>query len=612
MIDSRVSTRLLLMAALTVAMAACQSTAAAPTANASPSAVAASNATPEKRATLRASSPSLGESAPVDQEHLDGLRVIGFAARVCAGPSGTASDDTVQFLPEEQVPAFDLAGADADVEAQLAVARRAPGVEGIRHLFGTFECDVDEVQGCRLVVDKVLLPAEQSTPEPVTGLQGRIVSLDGGGSFDDKLVLTGPLPVEIGITSAVFANGYPLLDDELIALRDTGTVVSCDGQIVSGADDVNGVQLQVSAVYVDGEAIDPLDHWLTHEEPALGLRLRYPPGAQIVREGAFISINQGDVSLVIGSRRRDQEEVITWGRTESLKPIGQALILGKWEAKLAWEVDGRLLGIRYGGTSNVRDGGELRRGNRLLTASLWQLGDDWFARGDLPSEAQKWADIVLSTLELTEEAEGESTATLPNPASVYCVEQGGELDLRTDAEGGQVGVCVFADGSECDEWALYRGECAPAGEAPEATATPPSYVHPTMGWGLSVPADWSLSDGADYVLLSREVDGRSYLLFVGARAAGTAEPAFGTGLPEGELQPGGQIDVLNYALARHELVYEGKVKVITYDLVRSGGLEFVCRLDAVQREGQTYADLDIPADVQDEADAIVSSLTFVR
>lgn len=51
---------------------------------------------------------------------------------------------------------------------------------------------------------------------------------------------------------------------------------------------------------------------------------------------------------------------------------------------------------------------------------------------------------------------------LPNPASVYCTEQGGTLDIRED-DSGQYGVCIFDDGSECEEWAFYRGECAPAG-----------------------------------------------------------------------------------------------------------------------------------------------------
>ena len=38
-------------------------------------------------------------------------------------------------------------------------------------------------------------------------------------------------------------------------------------------------------------------------------------------------------------------------------------------------------------------------------------------------------------------------ASLPNPASVFCEEQGGKTEIRTDAEGGQYGVCIFEDGS---------------------------------------------------------------------------------------------------------------------------------------------------------------------
>ena len=51
---------------------------------------------------------------------------------------------------------------------------------------------------------------------------------------------------------------------------------------------------------------------------------------------------------------------------------------------------------------------------------------------------------------------------LPNPASVFCIEQGGTLEIR-EGDGGQSGFCVFPDGSECEEWAYYLGDCAPAG-----------------------------------------------------------------------------------------------------------------------------------------------------
>jgi hypothetical protein len=61
---------------------------------------------------------------------------------------------------------------------------------------------------------------------------------------------------------------------------------------------------------------------------------------------------------------------------------------------------------------------------------------------------------------------------VPNPASAYCEQNGGALEIVTAADGSQSGVCVFPDGSSCDEWAHYRGECAPTlVEAPEE---PPS------------------------------------------------------------------------------------------------------------------------------------------
>jgi putative hemolysin len=76
----------------------------------------------------------------------------------------------------------------------------------------------------------------------------------------------------------------------------------------------------------------------------------------------------------------------------------------------------------------------------------------------------------------------ESTGTdmpqmnMPNPASVYCEQNGNKLEIHTAADGSQSGVCVFPDGSTCDEWAYYRGEC---GLAPEKSPTPAMDIKPT-------------------------------------------------------------------------------------------------------------------------------------
>ena len=53
---------------------------------------------------------------------------------------------------------------------------------------------------------------------------------------------------------------------------------------------------------------------------------------------------------------------------------------------------------------------------------------------------------------------GEGIGT-PNPAAVYCVALGYEYEIIEDDKGGQYGVCIFPDNSECSTWAFYRGKC---------------------------------------------------------------------------------------------------------------------------------------------------------
>ncbi|MCB9134419.1 MAG: DUF333 domain-containing protein [Anaerolineales bacterium] len=68
--------------------------------------------------------------------------------------------------------------------------------------------------------------------------------------------------------------------------------------------------------------------------------------------------------------------------------------------------------------------------------------------------------IILITL--TSCASPQTPAGLPNPASVYCEQNGNTLEIVTAADGSQSGRCIFPDGSTCNEWAYYRGECGPA------------------------------------------------------------------------------------------------------------------------------------------------------
>lgn len=48
----------------------------------------------------------------------------------------------------------------------------------------------------------------------------------------------------------------------------------------------------------------------------------------------------------------------------------------------------------------------------------------------------------------------------PNPASINCIEKGGRLEIRrAPIWPNEYGICKFDDGSECNEWGFFKGEC---------------------------------------------------------------------------------------------------------------------------------------------------------
>lgn len=56
-----------------------------------------------------------------------------------------------------------------------------------------------------------------------------------------------------------------------------------------------------------------------------------------------------------------------------------------------------------------------------------------------------------------------STVGIANPASTFCIEKGGSLQMQTREDGGQYGLCYFDDARACEEWAMMRGECPVGG-----------------------------------------------------------------------------------------------------------------------------------------------------
>ncbi len=56
----------------------------------------------------------------------------------------------------------------------------------------------------------------------------------------------------------------------------------------------------------------------------------------------------------------------------------------------------------------------------------------------------------------TLEKESVPMTGMPNPASEFCVKQGGKLEIKKDKDGGEYGMCHLPDGIVVEEWAYFR------------------------------------------------------------------------------------------------------------------------------------------------------------
>jgi putative hemolysin len=212
---------------------------------------------------------------------------------------------------------------------------------------------------------------------------------------------------------------------------------------------------------------------------------------------------------------------------------------------------------------------------------------------------------------------------IANPAAAYCEVQGYTYEIRTAEDGGQYGVCIGPEGRECEEWALYRGECRLAGEKTDKPATTlecPAgwmvYVNTAYGFGFCYPPDWTLSEseGGDdaagrnaprTIALNR---GTLWLRIQYKRPAEATMLGPG-GRGAGEIAEQGTVAVLGQAIPRKVLIYEGKIKSV-FGSVSLPDLELYIQLDDEPGPGVDYAAIDLSAEVQAEVDAILE--TFAR
>jgi hypothetical protein len=204
---------------------------------------------------------------------------------------------------------------------------------------------------------------------------------------------------------------------------------------------------------------------------------------------------------------------------------------------------------------------------------------------------------------------------MSNPASDYCLEQGFILEIVSAEDGSQSGICQFPDGTSCDEWAFFRGECGPASQTslPEDTQQPEStpnsaevtyppvptinsadylgwwtYQHPVYGFSLKLPEDWTAQEetsidntlsGHLITLLPDPALGSS--IWITFRQPGEEILLWPTGVGEGEFIQQGTLEISGVTIQRSYMVCpSGEITSIWYQgmegdpAVSLGDLEF--------------------------------------
>jgi putative hemolysin len=90
------------------------------------------------------------------------------------------------------------------------------------------------------------------------------------------------------------------------------------------------------------------------------------------------------------------------------------------------------------------------------------VGGDKDEHGCIPSAGYTWCESKQKCLRTWEEECPNTNTQIANPASVNCTDQGGTLEIK-DGPAGEYGICYFEDNRQCEEWALFNGNCPVGG-----------------------------------------------------------------------------------------------------------------------------------------------------
>lgn len=132
-------------------------------------------------------------------------------------------------------------------------------------------------------------------------------------------------------------------------------------------------------------------------------------------------------------------------------------------------------------------------GARLLTGEdTWICKDGKWVKHGNPSSAMPTKPCLV---EGEKSFVKEEEIDMVNPASKNCLDKGGQLEIVKETAG-ELGICKFTDGTQCEEWQFFRNECQ-KGQLKQAETS-----HSYQGTISKVGNNYYLKtlDGIEYLL----------------------------------------------------------------------------------------------------------------
>ena len=68
--------------------------------------------------------------------------------------------------------------------------------------------------------------------------------------------------------------------------------------------------------------------------------------------------------------------------------------------------------------------------------------------------------VAAAMLSACAGAQPNKAVGMANPASTYCIEQGGKLEMRKDETGAEYAMCHLPNGKVIEEWDFFRSKNA--------------------------------------------------------------------------------------------------------------------------------------------------------